>query len=107
MVSFVEDKKTDLIKANESMQETLIEDLCCTHKDHVIAQMLIPYTLVPQICTHFATESIDLLIKIAFQNSILLKDQGYTVNLVAHQQRRSSFPDKIPPERMQSDEVSQ
>ena len=43
--------------------------------------MLIPNPFTPKVAIHFATKAINLLVKIALQNSKLLKDQSHTVNL--------------------------
>ena len=81
MMRFVEDQEVDLVKRDEGMHETLIQNLGGADYHHVIFEKLFPNRFGPKITPHFATKALDLLVQIAFQDRKLLKDQCDTVDL--------------------------
>ena len=82
MVGFVENQKIDLVNAKEGVVQTLSENFGGTHNDHVICEMLLPFGFAPQVTTHIATEHIHRLIKVGFQDSMLLEDKCDGINLL-------------------------
>lgn len=81
MVGFVKDKEVNLVHADEGTHETLMENFRCAENYHILPQLLLPDFLSPMIGTHLATEALDRLIQIDFQEFILLKHQRNGIHL--------------------------
>lgn len=73
VMSFVNDEKIYLSHGNERVHQTLIQYLGRTDDCHILLEMLIPHPFTPEIAIHLAAKPINLLVKIALQNSKLLK----------------------------------
>ena len=58
-----------------------MEYLRRTNYDHVVCKDLGPSLLSPEVTAHFSTEMSDLLVKITFKDSRLLKYERNAVNL--------------------------
>lgn len=83
---FVKDQQVNLIKGNECMHETLIQDLSSADNDHVVGKDLLPSIARPHVCPHLATKTIDLLIKVGIQYCCLLKDERDAIHLLRGEQ---------------------
>lgn len=74
MMSFIEYQKVDLLDRDECMHQAVIQDFGRAHNCHVLTEMFIPRSFVPEIRAHVAAKAVNLVIEIAFEDSKLLKD---------------------------------
>ena len=56
------------------MHQAVIQDFGRAHNCHVLTEMFIPRSFVPEIRAHVAAKAVNLVIEIAFEDSKLLKD---------------------------------
>ena len=80
-MGFIEDEEIDLIHAYKRTHKTLLKNFRCADNYHVLAKVFLPGLLGPMVGAHLATEALDALIQIDFQEFILLKDQRDRVHL--------------------------
>ena len=81
VMSFIEDKEIDLLHRYERVHQTLIEYLSRANYNHIFCENLVPSLLDPKVTAHLSTEMSNLLVKVTFEDSGLLKYQCYAVNL--------------------------
>ena len=81
VMSFIEYKKIDLLHRYERAHQTLIEYLSRADYNHISCENLGPSLLGPEVTAHLSTEMSNLLVKVTFEDSGLLKYQCYAVNL--------------------------
>ena len=65
------------------MHKTLVQDLGRAYDSHIVTEVFVPSLLVKEISVHFSTETVDLLVQVAFQHSKLLENKGNAINLLA------------------------
>ena len=82
VMSFIKDEQIDVFHFDESMHQALVQNVRGTDNRHVCREVLLPDFFTPKFAAHLSAEAIDLLIEIAFKNSILLEDQRHAVDLI-------------------------
>lgn len=80
-MSLVEDQDIDLAHLHESIEQCLVENLSRAHNGHVLRELVIPDSFVPEIGPHGPENMGYILIKVVSEDSRLLENEGHTVNL--------------------------
>ena len=81
MVSLVKNEQVDFIHGDESLHQTLTQDFCCAHDDHVVREVLSPGFSRPHVNAHFSAVPLDFLIQVSLKDSELLENQSDTIDL--------------------------
>lgn len=82
VMRLVENQEVDLAHLHKRIEESLVQNLCCAHDDHVLAELISPNLLIPEIRSHGTEDVCHVLIQIVTQDSRLLENKSNTVNLV-------------------------
>lgn len=77
------------------MHETLVEDFCGADYDHVFIEVLFPGKFVPEIASHLSTKALNTVIKVAFQDCVLLKYQCDRIDLLYFSILRSRMKTRL------------
>ena len=62
--------------------KTLSENFGGADDDHVLIEVFLPQLLTPEVAAHLSTEHVHRLVEIGLEDCMLLKDQGYRINLL-------------------------
>ena len=81
VVGLVKDEQIYLPHRNERVSKAVSQDLRCANDYHVLCDCFLPCSSIPRIATQISPKATDLLVKIAIQYGILLKDECNGIDL--------------------------